>query len=1286
MAPARSSGLTKRRSPAPGATRTQQKRTVAPTAGRQSSGGQPLTAAEIPVLQRTAGNRAVNALVGRTIQRAPADAPTIPVGDGTVTRPASFTGVAVPVSDAEVVTAHAADPDKVIRSPRDDWHAQMYRHDVGRGEIPKAFRVGDIIAVHPDHKAVPATELASHSGVEGFGLTPPPPPAAPPPALPRADKGAVTADGVNVTDSRDADTPLTPATRAPQSGQPGAVPPGWAAAVAQSRNNPMTQFAATASRDEAEAAYRQDPNRVMRSVDDHYHEQMYAFSRGKGDPPPVIRVGNLYLVAPDHPGPATPLDPAMTPGTGPVASAPAINPAATPATAGRVTSTASAAHTLSSTPAVQGPGGTRDHSPTSAATTLPASDHSAASGATTLSSTPAIQGPGGTRDHSPASGATTLSSTPVIHGQEGTRDHSPRSAADTLPVNDHSPASGASTLSSTPAIQGPGGTRDHSPASAATTLPHKDHSPESGAATLPPPTAAPTTAPPTTASAPAGDPAKALATVTPVPASTAAPANASYSQDVGKVGKLPALATSATEVKEEGGQVNTTTKKRELGTWSKDQEQASGDVSTRQVTQGGVVVGDGMIAGGQVGRTNTVAVENVGSTSTTTGAQAGLTTDLEAKAGVSHATETTTIDKAGKETKTSTSTTAAATFDGNKAGLNAAHTREGPDGVKKSINYGVSGDREGNTSVQGGAGVENKRGMGAAVSTGAAHTVTAEAPEEVEGGWLVRYVIDDSVSGSASVSASGKGAVPVGIGGGASHSSSDLKTGTRKFATEKEALDFQKHAGSRVGPVSKLPPTTVEGALQIPINESRGIGKSTTSGLSGSVTAGATVTKSASTTKGEETTVRRTGEFTVEVTTIVSGTEASAWGISGLGLTNEKGGSSSTLYEVVFACDLKTPAGQSEFTNLCNGTPPKRKPLLVHKRESRETHDKVTLLGSSNTWGGGTFKDRKETETAVIEEQGGYQSFDATPGRFARALGDKEIHSHAQIVRTVENGRETGARAVLTVSGKSGEANRRKFGEIFGDSVNEDATASGKWTLSAPVPLAAIHDLEKNNKELRQAPTLDAKMKVYAEFVEKNGAQMLGGQVGITSDKWDLELKGDENFPGEAGRRRLNQLGKDLRAKLKTEPTSADGVVSQVTAELAKLEKRKREVGDEKKYTDLPKRLRDEQVIVIGQHITDLTGVKNSALAVAMRERPTADAASAGVQKSAAESEAASKLLDKEIWTKSKALGRIVDGNGPKSLRPDRPYNEAWEASERASDDFESVRRSEEGCRARQVD
>ena len=87
--------------------------------------------------------------------------------------------------------------------------------------------------------------------------------------------------------------------------------------------------------------------------------------------------------------------------------------------------------------------------------------------------------------------------------------------------------------------------------------------------------------------------------------------------------------------------------------------------------------------------------------------------------------------------------------------------------------------------------------------------------------------------------------------------------------------------------------------------------------------------------------------------------------------------------------------------------------------------------------------------------------------------------------------------------------------EIFAYGRNEDALPRASGSFPPPFRSARSAKSEKNHKGLREAPTLDAKMKIYAELVERQGASMLGGQVGMSSTKWDLELKGYENFPAK---------------------------------------------------------------------------------------------------------------------------------------------------------------------------
>jgi hypothetical protein len=202
-------------------------------------------------------------------------------------------------------------------------------------------------------------------------------------------------------------------------------------------------------------------------------------------------------------------------------------------------------------------------------------------------------------------------------------------------------------------------------------------------------------------------------------------------------------------------------------------------------------------------------------------------------------------------------------------------------------------------------------------------------------------------------------------------------------------------------------------------------------------------------------------------------------------------------------------------------------------------------------------------------------------------------------VRVVQDGQEIGARAQFTVGGTSGEYNRAEFGKIFtGAKTDKDAKPSGQWTLSADVPKENIQALERVSKRIRNA--MDER-EAYSELVKEGGAQMLGGQVGMTSKGWDLELKGDPNFPGEKERTRLKGLRKSLMDRVRSNPELANDIVRETGEELAKLAKRREAVADLKRYTDLPDGLRQQQLGVIDMHVDDMKVVRRTAQAIAMK-------------------------------------------------------------------------------------
>lgn len=720
-----------------------------------------------------------------------------------------------------------------------------------------------------------------------------------------------------------------------------------------------------------------------------------------------------------------------------------------------------------------------------------------------------------------------------------------------------------------------------------------------------------------------------------------------------------------------GDQATTRDRRREGGMVTTGEETSDGELTHRKERVAGVGAGvGGNVVGAQYGRSETTTIDGGGGTTASSHGAAGITGEGKVQVGGERKREFTRGTRPdGTPDKTSSSTTGSIAVDTSSVAANVGHSSTGRNGREVSGGASFSADDKGNASVAFTGGMRTKSGLGASVTVGAGHTVTAEDPEEITSGvWEVRYVVADTATVGGGVSLEKGG---IGAGANGSVTDADTKTGSRRFASEKEAKAFKEDAAARIaGDVALeryLPVTTVAGALRIPAGESRGAGDSRTKAGSVSGTFGASVSRSGQTSSGHELSVFHASGTIVQVTYTVTGAEGSDWGISGAGLSNQKGGSESTLYAVTYEFDLGSKEGAQAFqTFVALPLPPASasRRVGVHTLGTQEEHDKVGMLGGAAEWTGTTWQDEVDDDKGKHEKYGGRQSRNQDPGKLWKLLGDKELHSNAQIVRTQENEKEAAARAVFSVSGESGSFNREEFHRIFQDSGGADATASGQWTLSAPVPIAAIRRLEAVSPALRAAPTLDEKMKVYAKLVKKNGAQMLGGQVGISSKAWDLELKGDENFPGPSGREQVLARRKALADAVTAKPPKAVEVVRETGEELERLRKRRAAVADPKRYTDLPDGLRQQQLALIDSHIDEFQAVRRNAQAAAMRVHPEgtdagngrpgtgkADREYAGLQDRVHAAEVTIGALRSEVRASSRALGDAIGSKGTTAIR-----------------------------------
>lgn len=532
-------------------------------------------------------------------------------------------------------------------------------------------------------------------------------------------------------------------------------------------------------------------------------------------------------------------------------------------------------------------------------------------------------------------------------------------------------------------------------------------------------------------------------------------------------------------------------------------------------------------------------------------------------------------------------------------------------GAKHSLTAGGTVDNKGNSSGQLGYAFQSKGGTSFTPSVSGGVAVQASDPIPTEGGGFdVTYSVMDSkgMGAGAGKQAGGSGpTVGVQVGG----TEGTIESGTRHFDDEKKAKAFRDKAAATIAMekfLSKPPPTTIEGALQIPIGEERGSGDMSGSNYGASVALeGASLAYGRSSSTTHEFRVKRMSKEVVQVTGSVSGTKGSDV-TGGGGITLNRGSSATKGFAMVWEFDLGSKVGRDAFERYAKtGWPPVigAKIISMTSSGSDEDHDNVSipLLGTAR-WTGTTWEVIKTDAKGTHGQFGGEQAHNQDPSWIGRhVLGQDELHSSAQITSNLETAKDGGKQeaayqAQFKVSGESGEYNRETLGQIFMGVPHEGtAKPSGEWTLTAQVSPDVVRELEKVNKEMREAKTREDKMRVYAALVKERGAKMVGAQVGLGGDAtaWSLELKGDKNFPGPAGRAELNQKRGELRDRLRKDPANARTVARETQRFLDELAARRNAVADHKRYTDLPDGLRDEQLKPIDKHISDFEFIRHAA-------------------------------------------------------------------------------------------
>ncbi len=958
----------------------------------------------------------------------------------------------------------------------------------------------------------------------------------------------------------------------PAGGRPIALgkptPPGQFAAVDQTAKRvPMRRDAKPVPDHVVDAAFQRDPSRVLRSPSDDWHAQMWSFQRGRGwgdDPPPAFQAGGVIAVAPGYSGPAT----QMPAHSGDDRTGLGTPEATVPTPLDTTPPRAERPMTRAIAPGAR-PGPERPGRPTAEPATHDEVVAAMAADPRTVVRSPndAWHAQGYELDRGKGE-------LPKAYKVEGVIIVAPD-----YPVAGGTPGA-ADTSPGVPTTASPGGA--------------------AGPAT------------PAVGPASAGAPVPSEGPVTPAPgAATTAAAAASTA--------APTRATPAGEVKSRRtrADVNVTNGAPGVGVDVLVGDETTEGDTTRKKDRGGTAsVGGGNVVA--VGGKH-VTTETTGDTSNSIASTGTLaikpdgSVDLMGK----RAREKVVTDAAGHETKTGSSKFGGVNLGEKGVAVKAGASKTTAAGSSHTATGAARIDPSGN--ISGELGYEYKTKGGTSLTPSVSGGVTAEASDPVPaegGGFDVSYTITTSRGMSLGAGKEVAGGPAVGVQIGSTHGS--IETGTRHFDDAKQAAAFRDHAAAVVARerLYQLPPTTVAGALQIPIGEERGSGDVSGSNVGASVSLeGASLGYGKTSSTTHQFKVRRTGAKTVEVTGIVTGTKGSDLSGSG-GITLTRGESETQGFEAVWAFDLGSPAGRSAFERYAKtGLPPVvgARMLSMTKRGSEEDHDDVSipLLGTAR-WTGTTWEVVRTDAKGTHEQFGGARVHNQDPSWVgSHVFGQDELHSSAGITSSLESakpGRKTESyRAEIKISGESGEYNREQLGKVFtGVPHSGEAESSGEWTLTAEVDPAVVRDLARVNDDMRKARTKEDQLRVYSDLVKEHGAAMVGAQVGLGGDAtaWNVELKGDPNFPGESGRAELERKRAALKERLRRDPATARAVFDEARQTLAQLTARRKAVADKKRYTDLPGGLRAEQLKLIDKHIADFKFIRHEASREAVKRQP----------------------------------------------------------------------------------
>jgi hypothetical protein len=512
--------------------------------------------------------------------------------------------------------------------------------------------------------------------------------------------------------------------------------------------------------------------------------------------------------------------------------------------------------------------------------------------------------------------------------------------------------------------------------------------------------------------------------------------------------------------------------------------------------------------------------------------------------------------------------------------------------------------KEGNASASASRTYTTKGGASASGSVKAGVHLEASIEEVDEHTFVVHYTRGKDVGMSGGGGKHGASA-DVSVG------SSDFVNGSRTFGSKKEAEEFKETLPHELPDAPD--PRSVDGAMKLAVGESRGVGEGENASFGGSGTVeGANVNLSHHQNDSSEVDVKRVSETVFEVTSKTASAHGLTGGVGGLGTSVSRDATDDASAGQTVRFDVSTPEGTKGFEEYCRDPSKVPKGGQLKKDTAATGHTYTETVG---LWGDSEKEKRHTGESKTTEDGKTSKDFEGDQGHEHKAgwvgrhlFSEKDENSSVAIDSRQVDDKVDGYTVTASIGGESGAYNRGKMRHMLDSDEAFDekkAERSGQWTMTSDLEAKQIAGMERYKQRFAGKGD-DDKMRALSQWVANDGMNAINTMQrdwGVQMS-WDLELKGDKNFPGRAGREELEARVQQYGQTLADNPGGAPAVLAEVQGEIQALHARREAVQSKSRYTDLPEQLRAQQLQLIDREIAALSSLQHRAAVESTKNQP----------------------------------------------------------------------------------